>query len=268
MIHLALWIASTIFVVWFFWVCGVLVVHFIAATWRWLLVIVAVIALIVFSFTYTKPQKTPEQQSSAVDSPSTVAVGLTKEMDSYMRDSLQAGLKTAVAGSAPPIPQFSDNATKLAYQRWLGVMSERLNAKKSDRQVREEFLQTVWYESQRAGLDTALVLGFIQVTSDFKKYYVAQNGARGYMGVSPQWATKLSEGNAGKLFFLQTNLRFGCVIFRDYLNTRHGDVALGLGDYFQENLTGSGKQQTQREFVESVLAAKTSWELTAKSPAL
>ena len=63
-------------------------------------------------------------------------------------------------------------------------------------QTRVEFLQTVWYESRRAGLDESLVLGLIQVESGFRKFAVSPVGARGYMQVMPFWARLIGDGDA------------------------------------------------------------------------
>ena len=60
--------------------------------------------------------------------------------------------------------------------------------RKSEHATRVEFLETVWYESKRAGLEPALVLGLIQVESGFRKYAISSAGARGYMQVMPFWA--------------------------------------------------------------------------------
>lgn len=237
-------------------VCGVVVLNFIAANWRWLLGGLAVLSFILFGSLYSDSQKTQVHQRLTVGSQSTVADGLQRSRD----DNMLSAMSAATAGSAaPPVPQFSDHASKLAYQRWMGDMSERLKAKKSDWQVREEFLQTVWYESHRAGLDVDLVLGLIQTTSDFNKFYVAQNGARGYMGVGTQWSTVLTDGDVGKLFHQQTNLRFGCVVLRYYLDERHGDLLLGLTDYYRGNLEGAAQVQTQTKFVNSVLTNRRNW---------
>jgi soluble lytic murein transglycosylase-like protein len=84
--------------------------------------------------------------------------------------------------------------------------------------TRIEFLETVWYESRRAGLETSLVLGLIQVESGFRKYAISSAGARGYMQVMPFWARLIGDGDASRLFHMQTNLRFGCVILRHYLD--------------------------------------------------
>ena len=120
----------------------------------------------------------------------------------------------------------------LKYLRWLGVHERKAQEEEARVDVRrKEFLQTVWYESKRAGLDVALVLGLIQVESGFRKYAVSIVGARGYMQVMPFWTRSIGDGDAGKLFHMQTNLRFGCVILRHYLEIEKGDLFLALGRY-------------------------------------
>ncbi|MDD4945172.1 MAG: lytic transglycosylase domain-containing protein, partial [Rhodoferax sp.] len=133
-------------------------------------------------------------------------------------------------------------------------MSERLKPKKSDWNTRKEFLQTVWYESKRAGLEVSLVLGLIQVESNFRKYAVSRVGARGYMQVMPFWTRVLGDGDAGKLFHMQTNLRFGCVILRHYLERERGDLFLALGRY-----NGS---RGQPQYPNAVFAAQKNWRFS------
>jgi soluble lytic murein transglycosylase-like protein len=118
--------------------------------------------------------------------------------------------------------------------------------------LRREFLQTVWYESQRAGLDPSLVLGLIQVESGFRKFAISSAGARGFMQVMPFWTRVLADGDAGVLFQAQTNLRFGCVILRHYLNVENGDLFLALGRY-----NGS---RGQAPYPNAVLAAQKGWQ--------
>ena len=174
------------------------------------------------------------------------------QLEEPLIDSVRTALSSAVANQAPPIPEFRDTDTRLAYLRWLGVMSERLRKKKPDWQVRKEFLQTVWYESRRAGLDVALVLGLIQVESNFRKFAVSRVGARGYMQVMPFWTRVIGDGDPGKLFHMQTNLRFGCVILRHYLDRERGDLFLGLGRY-----NGS---RGKAPYPDAVLGAKKQWD--------
>jgi soluble lytic murein transglycosylase-like protein len=153
------------------------------------------------------------------------------QIEEPLMDSVRTALSSAIANKAPPIPEFSDTESRLAYLRWLGEMSGRLMRKMPDGASRKEFLQTVWYEARRAGLDVSLVLGLVQVERDFRKYAVSSVGARGYMQVMPFWTRSIGDGDPGKLFYMQTNLRFGCVILRHYLNMEKGDLFMTLGRY-------------------------------------
>jgi soluble lytic murein transglycosylase-like protein len=169
-------------------------------------------------------------------------------------DAVRTALSSAVGSNAPPIPEFQDTESRLKYLRWLGGLSERLKRQKPDWNVRKEFLQTIWYESRRAGLDPALVLGLVQVESNFRKFAVSSVGARGYMQVMPFWTRVLGDGDAGKLFHMQTNLRFGCVILRHYLDREKGDLYLALGRY-----NGS---RGKAPYPNAVFGAKRNWEIS------
>lgn len=169
-----------------------------------------------------------------------------------LMDSVRTALSSAIANHAPPVPEFMDTESRLIYLRWLGAMSERLKKKKTDFESRKEFLQSVWYESKRAGLDVALVLGLIQVESNFRKFAVSSAGARGYMQVMPFWTRSLGDGDAGKLFHMQTNLRFGCVILRHYLDRENGNLFLALGRY-----NGS---RGKAPYPDAVLGARRLWQ--------
>ncbi|MFD1712095.1 lytic transglycosylase domain-containing protein [Ottowia sp. GY511] len=153
------------------------------------------------------------------------------QLEEPMIDSVRTALSSAIANSAPPVPSFATTEARLSYLRWLAEMSDRLYSRKKDFDTRIEFLQTVWYETRRAGLDTSLVMGLIQVESAFRKYAVSSVGARGYTQVMPFWTRVIGDGDPGKLFHMQTNLRFGCVILRHYLDRERGDLFLALGRY-------------------------------------
>ena len=153
------------------------------------------------------------------------------QIEEPLADAVRTALSSAIANSAPPVPEFRDLDARLAYLRWLGAMSARLTRRKSEWLERKEFLQTVWYESRRAGLDTGLVLGLIEVESNFRKFAVSRVGARGYMQVMPFWTRQIGDGDPSKLFHMQTNLRFGCVILRHYVDQERGDLFMALGRY-------------------------------------
>jgi soluble lytic murein transglycosylase-like protein len=141
--------------------------------------------------------------------------------------SVQAVLHKSVSDHATPFLAFT---TETEARRWLAVMSRRLASRIPDRLQREEFLVTVHYEAKRAGLDPQLVLGLIQVESNFRKYAVSRAGARGFMQVMPFWV-KLIGNHEHNLFHLRINLRYGCVILRHYLDIEKGDLYRALGRY-------------------------------------
>ena len=152
------------------------------------------------------------------------------QLEEPLADKVRTALAASVADTAPPRPSFESIEDRLAYLRWLGAMSERLKKRKSEHALRVEFLEAVWYESKRAGLEPALVLGLIQVESGFRKYAISSAGARGYMQVMPFWVKLIGSRN-DNLFHLRMNLRYGCTILKHYLDIEKGDLFRALGRY-------------------------------------
>ncbi len=173
------------------------------------------------------------------------------QLEEPLADSVRGALSSAIANSAPPVPQFVATDGRLSYLRWMQAMSARLAPRKTNAQQRHEFLQTLWYETRRAGLDTQLVLGLVQVESAFRKFAVSPVGARGYMQVMPFWTRVIGDGDASRLFHMQTNLRFGCVILRHYLDRERGNLTLALGRY-----NGS---RGQPQYPNAVFGAMRQW---------
>jgi soluble lytic murein transglycosylase-like protein len=180
------------------------------------------------------------------------------QIEEPLLDAVRNALSAAVNSGEPPEPVFATTEARLQYVRWKVEMNARLVARKSDLktlQHRDEFLQTLWYNCKRAKLDVALVLGLIQVESNFRQFAVSSVGARGYMQVMPFWTRSIGDGDANTLFQMKLNLRFGCVILRHYLNLEREDQFLALGRY-----NGSrGKPQ----YPDAVQGARRRWETAA-----
>lgn len=140
-------------------------------------------------------------------------------------------------------------------QSWVNAMAPRLTIRFPDNRDRSEFLATVHYEATRAGLDPQLLLGVIQHESGFRKYAVSPVGARGFMQVMPFW-TRLIGGGEHNLFHLRTNLRYGAVILRHYLDIENGDLFRALGRY-----NGSLGRPEYPEAVFANMARQ--WQITA-----
>jgi len=113
---------------------------------------------------------------------------------------------------------------------WVRAMTRKVQPHFSDEDSARNFLGLVRYEALRAGLDPHLVLAVIEVESRFRKYAVSSAGARGFMQVMPFWVKEIGEPGQN-LFHEKTNLRFGCVILRHYLDRENGNLHNALGRY-------------------------------------
>ena len=119
---------------------------------------------------------------------------------------------------------------------WIDDMGQRMlrwvpsNSSMRNEKFRKEFLSSVYYESARAGVDPRWVLAIIQVESAFNKYAISPKDARGYMQVTQQWIEWIGE-DGHNLFHLRTNLRYGTLILRHYLDFEDGDMFRALGRY-------------------------------------
>jgi soluble lytic murein transglycosylase-like protein len=179
------------------------------------------------------------------------------QIEEPLADAVRNALSTAVGSSEPPEPVFADTESRLHYVRWKVEMNRRLVARNSDLktlQDRDEFLQTLWYNCKRARLDMALVLGLIQVESNFRRFAVSNVGARGYMQVMPFWTRSIGDGEPNNLFHKKVNLRFGCVILRHYLDIERGNEFLALGRY-----NGS---RGKAPYPDAVQGARRRWEFS------
>ncbi len=175
-----------------------------------------------------------------------------KQKEESLADSVRVALSRAITDPRPPQLTFAGDADRDEWHRWSAAMSVRLQSRMPDAMVRGEFLQTVWYEARRAGLEPALVLGLIQVESGFRKYAISPVGARGYMQVMPFWTRVIGDGQPSKLFQMQANLRYGCSILRMYIDMESGNLYLALGRY-----NGS---RGKPEYPNAVRAAWRRWQ--------
>jgi len=138
--------------------------------------------------------------------------------------SVRATLASAVNDRA------SVDVKDLDTRAWVRAMTRRVIKHFPDEDSARQFLALVRYEAMRAGLDPHLVLAVIDVESHFRKYAVSRAGARGLMQVMPFWVEQLG-GKADNLFHERTNLRYGCVILRHYLDRERGNMSNALARY-------------------------------------
>lgn len=174
------------------------------------------------------------------------------QREEVLADAVRLALVRSITDARPPNLNFTSESDRIEWQKWFDVMSKRLHSRMPDTMVRREFLQTLWYEARRAGLEPSLILGLIQVESGFRKYAISSSGARGYMQVMPFWTRVIGDSRPSGLFHLQSNLRYGCSILRMYIDMERGDLFLALGRY-----NGSRGRQ---EYPNAVRAAWRRWE--------
>jgi soluble lytic murein transglycosylase-like protein len=150
------------------------------------------------------------------------------QAEEALTPSVRGALTKSIADHAAP--RLVGFRSEVEAQMWLAEMSRRLAKRIPDSAERQDLLVTVQYEATRAGLDPQLVLGLIHHESGFKKYAVSSAGARGFMQIMPFW-TRVIGAADHNLFHLRTNLRYGCVILRHYLDLERGDLFRALGRY-------------------------------------
>ncbi len=177
-----------------------------------------------------------------------------------MAHAVRVALAAQIADARPPSRRFDQIEERIAYLAWVAEMSERLGNRVGDYAARVEFLKTLDYEATRAGLDRQMVLALIQVESNFRKYAISIAGARGLMQVMPFWTRVIGDGESRHLFSMRTNLRYGTVIMRHYLDIERGDLFMALGRY-----NGS---RGRAAYPDSVLSAWTNrWSYGPTLPA-
>jgi hypothetical protein len=189
---------------------------------------------------------------------STAFAGAQKEEE--LAESVRTALAAAIADEAPRTIRHNKIEERIPYLHWVGDMSDKLRKRRTelDARARRELLEVIYYEAKRAGLEPSLVLGLIQVESNFRKYAISTAGARGLMQVMPFWTRQIGDGDARKLFHMQTNLRYGCTILRHYINRENGNLFLALGRY-----NGS---RGQDPYPNAVLSAWENWKPKTDKP--
>lgn len=127
-------------------------------------------------------------------------------------------------------PKNSSFDNPIVERMWISNHMDKVKRYHPELEPREDLLRAIHYEATRAGLEPELVLGLIKVESGFNKYAISSVGARGLMQIMPFW-TKVIGNETHNLFDIRTNLRYGCLILRHYLEIEKGDMFRALGRY-------------------------------------
>jgi hypothetical protein len=159
----------------------------------------------------------------------------------------------------PPLPTFDNVEARLAYLRWLGVQSQRLKGRfPSEKRI--VLLETLWYESKRAGLEPALVMAIVSLSSKFDAHY-RHADAGGLMGVSQLRATLFGVTDVATLMSPQSNLRIGCILLRHHLDNEKGDLFVALARFYAEeqNPSRNVSPSLTTKWAQSVMEERRAW---------
>ena len=113
---------------------------------------------------------------------------------------------------------------------WISRQSYELRNFIPDDKTRRELLRMIHYEATRYQLDPDIVLALIDVESDFNRFAISYVGASGLMQVMPFWKEQIGS-EKDSLFDPQTNIRYGCIILRIYLDIEKGNIPRALARY-------------------------------------
>lgn len=149
------------------------------------------------------------------------------QREETLSDDVASVMRSSINNVNPPRLVF---ARAEDGRRWLGDMSARLARFVPDEGERRRLLVNIQYESVRAGLDTQVILGLIEVESAFRQYAISSVGARGLMQVMPFWKRYIGKPEHN-LFDIRTNLRYGCTILRHYNNIERGNLSRALARF-------------------------------------
>ncbi len=117
-------------------------------------------------------------------------------------------------------------------QVWMKDMSIRLakRAPHIPEKERLKILSLVHKHANGAGVDPQMVLAIMEVESNFDRYALSVAYARGLMQIMPFWVKEIGQSK-DDLFDMETNIKYGCYIYKLYLKYEKGNTTLALGRY-------------------------------------
>lgn len=138
-------------------------------------------------------------------------------------------------------PYFKD---AISAKAWYLAMSGRLQDIVPDEEQRLKLLYYVHYDAMHEKIDPHLILAMIEVESTFNPTAISHKDALGLMQIMPFWIRVIGNRN-DNLLDMATNIRYGVIILRHYLDLEKGNTiraleryngSLGIPDYPQKVL--------------------------------
>lgn len=172
----------------------------------------------------------------------------------HLSDGLSLG-----TNERPPL-SFSSEAKRREYRQWLNFAGSRLRSTMATRE-RVDLLESVWYESHRAGIDVSLALALIERASNFDASRIGAGGAIGYMQIGPGFRQQFGKATPDPLLDPRSNIRAGARLLRYYLDISNGEVPLSLQRYRDQThlIAERPTEAVSRLFATQVLEAMQHW---------
>jgi soluble lytic murein transglycosylase-like protein len=157
---------------------------------------------------------------SAVLTPATGQPAMTQPT---VDDKLRQLLKTHVGRADSFTDRFDAEA-------WLMLMDGRLARYIKQPDERLALLRLIHREATAAGVKPELVLAVIETESHFNRFALSPVGAMGIMQIMPFWKNEIGRPE-DNLIDTATNLRYGCIILKHYIDIADGRLAEALARY-------------------------------------
>lgn len=164
-------------------------------------------------------------------------------LPSYALAAITPSEKTAVPSTQPPVideqlRQFIKDHVDAAgsftdrfdAEAWLMLMSGKLKRYVKDPDERLDLLRQIHHEAAAAGVKPALVLAVIETESHFNRFAISRVGAQGMMQIMPFWKHEIGRPE-DNLTEVTTNLRYGCIILKHYMDRSNNKIAEALARY-------------------------------------
>ena len=91
--------------------------------------------------------------------------------------------------------------------------------------------EVVFRKSQEHGVDPNLIMGLIEIESNFKRFAVSSAGAYGLMQINYKVWKNEFEINSERIFEIEYNINIGIQILKRYLKVAKGDIMRALHLY-------------------------------------
>ncbi|MFC3154730.1 lytic transglycosylase domain-containing protein [Gilvimarinus japonicus] len=115
-------------------------------------------------------------------------------------------------------------------EAWLMLMDTRLARYIKSPDERLALLRLIHREATAADVKPELVLAVIETESHFDRFAISPVGAMGIMQIMPFWKNEIGRPE-DNLIDAATNLRYGCIILKHYIDIADGRLAEALARY-------------------------------------